>query len=127
MKSIQVCALAIAALILAASGNAWPQSARIASAATGMPAASTAESVVAPVSTRKANRALRRQVYAAIGKHKKISAGNISVVAKGGAVTLNGTVTDASQINEVAEIVRAVPGVTSVTNKLIVQKPFGGA
>jgi osmotically-inducible protein OsmY len=65
-------------------------------------------------------------VYAAIGKHKEISAGNISVTAKGGAVTLSGTVTDASQIAQVAEVAKGVPGVISVTNKLTVQKPLGG-
>jgi osmotically-inducible protein OsmY len=76
--------------------------------------------------SRAANRALRRKVYAAIVKHKEIEAGDISVVAKGGAVTLNGTVVDASQIDAVAEIAQGVPGVTSVTNKLTVKKPFGG-
>jgi osmotically-inducible protein OsmY len=65
-------------------------------------------------------------VYAAISKHKEISAGNISVIAKDGAVTLNGTETDAAQIGTVAEIATGVPGVTSVTNKLTVQRPFGG-
>ncbi|MGF6605818.1 hyperosmotically inducible protein [Paraburkholderia sp. WSM4175] len=124
MKSIQARALAIAVLILAASSNAWSQSGKTASAPSGAPAMSA--SAAAPVSSRQANRALRRQVYAAIGKHKEISAGNISVIAKGGAVTLSGTVTDASQINQVAEIAKGVPGVTLVTNKLTVQKPFGG-
>ena len=80
----------------------------------------------APATGRKANRALRRQVYNAIVKNKEISAGNISVVARDGAVTLNGTVTDSSQVGKVAEIAKGVPGVTSVTNKLTVQKPFGG-
>ncbi|QCP50269.1 BON domain-containing protein [Trinickia violacea] len=127
MKSIQASALAIATLILTASSTAWSQPGQTASASAGMPAASTSQGAAAPVSARKADRALRRQVYAAIGKHKEISAGNISVVARGGAVTLNGTVTDASQVNEVAEIAKGVPGVTSVTNKLTVQKPFGGA
>jgi osmotically-inducible protein OsmY len=41
-------------------------------------------------------------------------------------VTLSGTVTDASQVGKVAEIAKGVPGVTSVTNKLIVEKPLGG-
>lgn len=127
MIRIQVRALALAALIPAASGSAWSQPDQSAGAPAGMPAASAAESVVAPVSTRKADRALRRKVYAAIGKHKKISAGNIGIVARGGAVTLSGTVTDAAQVNEVAQIAKAVPGVTSVTNKLVVQKPFDGA
>ena len=127
MKSIQVRALAIAVLILAASGNAWSQSGQTGRAPAGTPAASAAESVVAPVSTRKADRALRRKVYVAIGKHKNISAGNIGIVARGGAVTLSGTVTDAAQVNEVGQIAKAVPGVTSVTNKLVVQKPFDGS
>lgn len=126
MKSIQERALAIATLILVASSSAWSQPGQTASAPAGM-SASTAQSAAAPVSARKVDRALRRQVYAAIGKHKEISAGNISIVARGGAVTLSGTVTDASQINEVAQIAKGVPGVTSVTNKLTVQKPFGGA
>lgn len=124
MKSIQARALAIATLILAAAGNAWSQSGQPASAPLGAPAMEA--STAAPVSPRKANRALRRQVYAAISKHKEISAGNISVIANGGAVTLSGTVTDASQVNEVAEIAKGVPGVTSVTNKLTVEKPLGG-
>lgn len=127
MKNIQVRALAVATLILAASGNAWSQSGQSASAPAGMPVASAAQSVVVPVSARKADRALRRKVYAAIGKRKKISAGNIGIVARGGAVTLSGTVTDAAQVNEVAEIAKGVSGVTSVTNKLTVQKPFDGS
>ncbi|MGA7782804.1 MAG: BON domain-containing protein, partial [Paraburkholderia sp.] len=79
-----------------------------------------------PATGRKADRALRRKVYAAIGKHKEISAGDISIIAKDGAVTLHGTVTDASQIGGVADIAAAVPGVVSVTNKLTVKKPLGG-
>jgi hyperosmotically inducible protein len=89
-------------------------------------AAKEASATATPATGRKANRALRRWVYAAISKHKEISAGNISVIAKDGAVTLNGTETDAAQIGTVAEIATGVPGVTSVTNKLTVQRPFGG-
>jgi osmotically-inducible protein OsmY len=76
--------------------------------------------------TRQANRALRRKVYAAIVKHKEIDAGNISVVAMDGAVTLNGTVADAPQIDKVTEIAKGVTGVMSVTSRLTVRKPFGG-
>ncbi|MPW22732.1 BON domain-containing protein [Paraburkholderia sp. CNPSo 3157] len=75
---------------------------------------------------RKADRAQRRKVYSAIVTHKEISAGNISVIAKAGAVTLDGTVVDSSQIDKVSEVARGVPGVISVTNKLTVKKPFGG-
>ncbi|HZZ09563.1 MAG TPA: BON domain-containing protein [Paraburkholderia sp.] len=69
---------------------------------------------------------MRRKVYAAIGKDKDISAGDISVTARDGAVTLNGTVTEADQMGRAAAIARGVPGVTSVTNKLTVKKPLGG-
>jgi osmotically-inducible protein OsmY len=86
----------------------------------------TASSATPPATGRKADRALRRKVYAAIAKHKEIDAGNISVIAKDGAVTLNGTVTDAAQIDAVADIAKSVSGVASVTNKLVVKKPFGG-
>ncbi|WP_321814845.1 BON domain-containing protein [Paraburkholderia sp. J69-2] len=75
---------------------------------------------------RKANRALSRKVYAAIAQHKEIDAGNISVVARNGAITLDGTVREASQIDAVSAIARAVPGVTAVTNRLSVLRPMGG-
>jgi osmotically-inducible protein OsmY len=128
MKTKKLLELAVTTLIVAASMNAWSQTGGMASAPASAPDASAmaASSTVAPATGRKANRALRRKVYAAIGKHKEISAGNFSVTAKDGAVTLNGTVTDASQVDKVAEIAKGVPGVTSVTNKLTVQKPFGG-
>jgi osmotically-inducible protein OsmY len=127
MKTIHVLELA-ALLIVAASFNAWSQTGDAASASGNAQGASAmvASGSAAPAPGRKADRALRRKVYAAIGKHKEISAGDISVIARDGAVTLNGTVTDASQIGDVADIARSVAGVVSVTNKLTVKKPFGG-
>lgn len=123
MKTNKGLRLAIGTIIVAASLNAWSQGgpASIAPEAS----ATVASGAVAPATGKKANRALRRKVYAAIAKHKEISAGNISVTAKNGAVTLHGTVTEALQVDTVAEIAKGVPGVTSVTNNLTVQKPFG--
>ncbi|MGF6602088.1 hyperosmotically inducible protein [Paraburkholderia sp. GAS448] len=128
MKKIKGLGVSVGAFVVAVSANAWAQN----GAASSVPAsASGASAMVAsgaatPETGRKANRALRRRVYAAISQHREISAGNISVVARDGAVTLNGTVTDATQIDKVAEITKGVPGVTSVTNKLSVQRrPFG--
>ncbi|MGT2471851.1 BON domain-containing protein [Paraburkholderia terrae] len=128
MKIIKTFELAVATLIIATSINAWSQTGGMASAPASAPGASAmaASGTVAPATGRKADRALRRKVYAAISKQKDISAGNIGVTAKDGAITLNGSVTDASQIDRVAEIAKGVPGVTSVTNKLTVNKPFGG-
>jgi osmotically-inducible protein OsmY len=128
VKNIKILELALATLIIATSMNAWSQTGGTASAPASAPSASAmaASGTVAPATGRKANRALRRKIYAAIAKQKEINAGDISVIAKDGAVTLNGTVTDSSQFDKVAEIARGVPGVTSVTNKLTVNKPFGG-
>lgn len=128
MKAIRVVAPAVAALIVTTSLNAWPQTGASVSASSGASGTSATvdASSAAPVPGRKADRALRKKIYAAIGKHKEISAGNISVVAKDGAVTLNGTVADASQISQVADIAKGVTGVMSVTNKLTVLKPLGG-
>jgi osmotically-inducible protein OsmY len=124
MKNIGTFRLATAAVVVATSVTAWSQTPGAASVAGASTMAASGSA--APATGRKANRELRRQVYSAIAKHKEISAGNISVVAKDGAVTLNGTVTDSSQVGKVADIAKAVPGVVSVTNKLTVEKPFGG-
>lgn len=127
MKTIKALELLVAAWFVAASTTAWSQTGDAASAPASAQGASVmaASGAVAP-SGRKADRALRRRIYAAIGKDKEISAGDISVIAKDGAVTLNGTVTEAAQIGRAEAIARGVPGVASVTNKLTVKKPFGG-
>jgi osmotically-inducible protein OsmY len=129
MQKIKGLRLVIGACIVAASMNAWSQSGQAPSAASAPPGASAmVASSAAPAETgRRANRALRRQIYAAISKHKEISAGNISVTAKNGAVTLNGTVENASQVVKVAEIATGVAGVTSVNNRLAIRKPAFGA
>jgi hyperosmotically inducible protein len=128
MKRTQVLELALATLLLTTCVNAWSQQGQTASAPGNPPGASAmaASGAVAPATGKKADRALRRKIYAAIATHKEISAGNLSVTAKDGAVTLNGSVTDASQIDRIAEIAKGVPGVASVTNKLTVKKPLGG-
>jgi hyperosmotically inducible periplasmic protein len=118
--------IAGAVLFASASVHAWAQPDASAVNAVPNTAAIAASSATTPQNARAANRALRHKIYLAIVKHKEISAGDINVVAKGGAVTLNGTVVDASQIDKVAEIAQGVPGVTSVTSKLTVKRPFGG-
>ncbi|WP_028214944.1 BON domain-containing protein [Paraburkholderia mimosarum] len=112
--------LAFCTVLAAATLNASAQPAASAPSATAV----AASSIAAPATP--SNTKLRRAVYTAIAKHKEIHGGSIGVTAKNGAVTLNGSVTDAAQVDQVAEIARGVPGVTSVTNKLTVQKPLGG-
>ena len=126
MTTTRALGIASVVWIALASVHGWAQPGANEAGAASNGAAVAASGGTTAKDLRKANRTLRRMVYAAIVKHKEINAGDISLVAKNGAVTLDGTVVDASQIDKVAEIARGVPGVTSVTNKLTVQKPFGG-
>lgn len=127
MTRIKTLELVVGAWFVAASASAWSQPGDAASASAGVQAASgvTASGAAAPAG-RKADRALRRRVYAAIAKDKDINAGDISVVARDGVLTLNGTVTDAAQISKTEAITQGVSGVRSVINKLTVKKPLGG-
>ncbi|MFC0398718.1 BON domain-containing protein [Paraburkholderia rhizosphaerae] len=125
MKISEKLVCTVGALMLVGSIHAWPQGGDDAKMASGGAAAS-APGVASRKSAKQADRALRKKVYAAIAKYKAIDAGDISISAKSGVVTLYGTVKDASQVNQVAEIARNVPGVTSVVNKLAVTRPFSG-
>ncbi|WP_028218945.1 BON domain-containing protein [Paraburkholderia oxyphila] len=126
MKTKKAIRNAGAALIALASIHAWAQPGASEALAASNAAAIAASSGMTAKNIRTPNRALRRKVYAEIVKHKEINAGDISVIAKSGAVTLDGTVVDGAQIDKVAEIARGVPGVMSITNRLSVKKPFGG-
>ncbi|MFM0097765.1 BON domain-containing protein [Paraburkholderia nemoris] len=123
MKTMNGLRVALGVAIVAAAISAWAQDGASAQASAGT--AVTASGGVTAKAARQANRALRRKVYAALAKHKEIDAGDISITAKGSAVLITGTVPDASQINTVAEVAKGVAGVTSVTSKLTVQRPFG--
>lgn len=119
---LRICALmSISALLGGVCPGAWAQG----GASSGESSGAAAAPASTPKEIRKANRALSRKVYAALAKHKEIDAGSISIVARGGAVTINGTVSEASQIDTVVETAKAVPGVKSVTNRLSVQRPIG--
>jgi hyperosmotically inducible periplasmic protein len=120
MKVINIVSLAGSAMIVVASINAWSQ--------TSGSNATSAQSSMAPASeggakaTKQANRSLSKRVRAALLKGG-VDASKISVVAKGGAVTLAGTVTDSSQSDKATEIAKTVPGVTSVKNSLGLNQP----
>ncbi|MCX4177152.1 MULTISPECIES: BON domain-containing protein [Paraburkholderia] len=126
MKTMNGLRVALGVAIAAVSISAWAQDGASAGASAGTASAAvTASDGMTAKAARQANRALRRKVYAALAKHKEIDAGDISITAKGGAVLITGTVPDASQINTVAEVAKGGAGVTSVTSKLTVQRPFG--
>ncbi|CAE6734146.1 hypothetical protein R69927_01968 [Paraburkholderia domus] len=123
MKKATALKLAASGMFALASISAWAQSSQTAAASTG-PAKSASAGVDAKAAKR-ANRELAKQVRTAIAKEKSIDAANISVKAKGGAVTLYGTVPATSQIDAAASVAKAVPGVTSVKNQIVIQQTFG--
>jgi osmotically-inducible protein OsmY len=116
MNVVKTLKLACWAVIVLVSGNALSQP-NGASAASGAAASASG-------SSKQSNRAMRRAVYAAFAKDKSIDAGGIGVSAKNGAVTLTGTVEEASQIDKAAALAKGVPGVVSVQNKLTVKRGF---
>lgn len=71
-------------------------------------------------SAKKANSQLGRKVRSALAKAQGIDVSSISVRARGGAVTLTGSVPDQGQIDKAGEVAKGVAGVTSVANKLTV-------
>ncbi|SEK08922.1 BON domain-containing protein [Paraburkholderia diazotrophica] len=97
MKAYWALGIAGGVLIASASVHAWAQAGASESSTASNGTAIAASGSMSAKDTRKADRALRRKVYSAIVTHKEINAGNISVIAKAGAVTLDGTVVDASQ------------------------------
>jgi osmotically-inducible protein OsmY len=120
MSAPKTLRLTCAALVVLACVNAGAQP----GATSATPAASTTPGAAASDASKQSNRALRRAVYAAFAKDKSIDAGSIGVSARNGAVTLTGTVDEASQIDKAAVLAKSVPGVVSVQNKLTVRRAF---
>jgi hyperosmotically inducible periplasmic protein len=65
-----------------------------------------------------ADRALGKSVRRALSKAQGFDVSGVFVRARGGAVTLSGTVKSGEQIQQAEDITKSVQGVTSVTNKL---------
>lgn len=76
--------------------------------------------------TKKVDRKLGLDVRKALSKAQGFDVSHVYVRARGGAVTLSGTVPDGSQIDQAAEVAKGVAGVTSVTNKITLRAPSGG-
>jgi hyperosmotically inducible protein len=112
---IAVCATAFAVL-----------SAPLAHAQTTPPAGdSTAASEMAPTTKKQAradNRILSKAVRRSLTKTKGLDASAITILSRGGKVTLDGTVPDASQIQLAGNAAIGTHGVTQVDNRLIMRE-----
>ncbi|KGU72812.1 BON domain-containing protein [Burkholderia pseudomallei] len=120
MKSIVSKAVASMIVAALACGNAFAQASGAAAEASA-PAAAQNASKAATKTARKSNRKLGYAVRKAISKVNGVNVSNITVRTKGGVVTLEGSVPDASQIDKAVEAAKGVAGVVSVNNKLSVQ------
>ncbi len=111
MKAFQAIKVISGALIVMASLNAYAKS----SDAMAAPATTNA------ASTKSANRALQKSVRKALAKTKGLVTTNITVRARSGAVTLEGSVPEQPQVDLATQTAQGVAGVTSVKNALTIR------
>ncbi|WP_321944430.1 BON domain-containing protein [Paraburkholderia tropica] len=107
MKAIKAIRVAGGVLVFLAAINAHAQSSDV-------DMASQLSSKTTAKTARSADRILAKKVRTALSKTKDIDVANITVRAKTGVVTLQGTVPDQVQIDRAGQVARGVSGVTSV-------------
>jgi hyperosmotically inducible protein len=108
------------ALCVATASSAYAQ------ASDAAPADTTAAPVNASKAMRTADRNLGRNVRRALSRAQGFSVSNVFVRARAGAVTLTGTVPDAGQIQQAADVTKGVAGVKSVNNRITLGVQGGG-
>ena len=118
MKVIKVCTLAGTLLVVVGALNAYAQDARLSAASAAAAAASGSQG-------RAADRALRKEVVRALTRTKGLNTTGITVRTKDGAVMLQGSVPDQSEVELATRAAGNVGGVTSVKNSLTVIGPAG--
>jgi len=109
----------LVAILLTATAAPVTTFAQTGGDATAAPA--TSASVTPPLTRkeyRRANRALEKRVRTALIK-AKIDPVGVTVLSKGGAVTLVGSVPETAQVDRAGSVAKNVSGVTSVDNRLI--------
>jgi hyperosmotically inducible periplasmic protein len=71
---------------------------------------------------RAQNRQLAKTVRRALTQEKHLTSSGITVLARGGVVTLDGTVPTNDEVQVATDVASNVPGVRSVTNNLLMQE-----
>ncbi|SAL10647.1 lipoprotein [Caballeronia peredens] len=90
------------------------------SIASAADSSSASTDAVSKKQERANNRALSHSVRQSLTHVKGLDSSHINVPARGGSVTLEGSVPDPSQIDTAAGATRKVAGVSSVDNRLTV-------
>lgn len=112
MKQNRVVTLVGGALLVLASLDAFAQTSDATTAAASPVQSSDAKALKA------ADRALQKRVIRALSKTKGLRSATITVRARGGAVILEGTVPEQSQVGLATQAAEGVEGVASVKNAL---------
>jgi hyperosmotically inducible protein len=81
----------------------------------------SASSAPSAKEVRAANRILRKAVLRTLSRTRGLNVDRVVVVAKGGSILREGYVPESNQIDLATSAAQAVPGVTMVTNRLIVR------
>jgi hyperosmotically inducible periplasmic protein len=110
MKAFNVASLLIVVGCVTLTPNVYAQ------AANAMPMASSAAASSGKATPE--DKKLAREVRKALSKAPNFNVSNVFVKARGGVITLSGSVSDDRQIKQAAEVAMGVPGVTSVSNHL---------
>ncbi|MEX3633550.1 BON domain-containing protein [Paraburkholderia sp. BR14320] len=121
MKTVNLLKMLGIALCVATASSAYAQASDAQA-----PAATAAAPATTTQSTRAADRKLGRDVRRALARAQGFNVSNVFVRARGGAVTLTGSVPESGMIQQAADVAKGVPGVTSVTNKLTLNFPSRG-
>ncbi|MGF6777415.1 BON domain-containing protein [Paraburkholderia sp. GAS334] len=116
MKAMQMLKALGVVVCVSVASSAWAQS----SDAMAPASAPSAKAM------KKTDRKLGLDVRRALSKAQGFDVSNVFVRARGGAVTLTGSVPDGAQIPQAEEVAKGVPGVTSVTNKITLGTQGGG-
>jgi len=121
MKAIHAIKLAGTLLLVVGSIHASAQSSETTPAS---PSSTTAGARQHYKSLKAANRALQREVRSALVRDRTIAMSNVTVRARDGAITLQGSVPVPAQSDRATEVAKGVPGVASVRNALSI-RPVG--
>ncbi len=120
MKTVNLLKALGIALCVAAASSAYAQ------ASDAMASGDMAMAAPSAKSVKKTDRALGLQVRKALAKAQGFDVSNVFVRARGGAVTLTGSVPDGAQIPQAEEVAKGVAGVKSVNNKITIGTQGGG-
>ncbi len=113
MKANALLAVPAAFLMMLGAGVSHAQSA-------SAPMDTTMSATPGPTGTsqKQADRALSHSVRRALAKTPGFDVSGVFVRARGGVVTLSGTVRNGDQLRQAEEVTRSVQGVSSVSNRL---------